>query len=191
MASVSAPVRKHLTDIHEWQRLGEANIFPPNSRLELIEGEILEMAPIGCKHAGHLMRIMHYFAQIVGENALLNAQNPLQLGDLSEPEPDFMLLRPRADFYSSQHPVATDVLLLIEIADSSLAFDQTQKLRLYAMHHIAEYWIINLNDHCLEVYREPSGENYAQKTSLRIGQHASVLLLPEISVNIAQLLGTP
>lgn len=189
MATVSAPVRKHLTDIHEWQRLGEANIFPPNSRLELIEGEILEMAPIGCNHSGHLMRIMHYFAQVVGENALLNAQNPLQLGDISEPEPDFMLLRPRADFYSSQHPVAADVLLLIEIADSSLAFDQTQKLRLYAMHHIAEYWIINLNNHCLEVYREPQGETYAQKMTLRAEDAVTLTQVSGLTITVNALLG--
>ena len=92
MAIATANVRKHLTDIKEWQKLGAANIFPPGSRLELIEGEILEMAPIGSNHAGHLKRLTHSLSTLVSGKAILSIQAPLQLGDLSEPEPDFMLL---------------------------------------------------------------------------------------------------
>src|SRR5512135_40953 len=103
---------KHLTNLDEWRRLGEANIFPPDSRLELINGEILEMAPIGFNHAGHVMRLINLFAPLLAGKAIVNAQNPLQLGDLSEPEPDFTLLKPDPDFYSSRHPNAGDVLLL-------------------------------------------------------------------------------
>ena len=121
---------KHLTNLDEWRRLGEANIFPPESRLELINGEIFEMAPIGFNHAGHVIRLLNFFAALAGNKALVNAKNPFQLGDLSEPEPDFMLLKPNADFYSSRHPNANDVLLLVEVADSSLMFDQNQKLHL-------------------------------------------------------------
>ncbi|MCX7096714.1 MAG: Uma2 family endonuclease [Methylococcales bacterium] len=179
---------KHLTNLDEWRRLGEAGIFPPESRLELINGEILEMAPIGFNHAGHLIRLLNYFAPLVGDKALLNAQNPLQLGDLSEPEPDFMLLKPRADFYSSRHPIAADVLLLVEVADSSLYYDQNQKLRLYALHGIPEYWLLNLNEPCLEVYRQPHGEVYAEKSTLRQGDKLSLSQLPAIQVAMAAIL---
>lgn len=179
---------KHLTNINEWRRLGEANIFPPESRLELINGEILEMAPIGFNHAGHVIRLLNFFAPLVSNKALVNAQNPLQLGDLSEPEPDFMLLKPNADFYSSRHPNANDVLLLIEVADSSLTFDQNQKLRLYALHGIPEYWLLNLNDECLEVYRKPNGEVYAEKTTLRVGDTITLSQLNEISIRMADIL---
>ena len=179
---------KHLTNLDEWRRLGEANIFPPGSRLELINGEILEMAPIGFNHSGHVNRLLNFFAPLVGNNALINAQNPLQLGDLSEPEPDFMLLKPNADFYSSRHPNADDVLLLIEVADSSLAFDQNQKLRLYALHGIPEYWLLNLNDLSLEVYRKPNGEVYAEKTTLRAGDTITLSQLPDIALGIADIL---
>ena len=179
---------KHLTNLDEWRRLGEANIFPPESRLELINGEILEMAPIGFSHTGHVIRLLNFFAPLVGNSALINAQNPLQLGDLSEPEPDFMLLKPNADFYSSRHPNANDVLLLIEVADSSLTFDQNQKLRLYALHGIPEYWLLNLNDSSLEVYRKPNGEVYAEKTTLRAGDTLTLSQLPEISIRIADIL---
>ncbi len=188
MTIATATVRKHLTDITEWQKLGEANIFPPSSRLELIEGEILEMAPIGCNHSGHVIRLTHFLSALVFDKAMLSVQNPLQLGDLSEPEPDFMLLKPNDDFYCSRHPNADDVLLLIEVADSSLSFDQNQKLRLYASHNIPEYWLMNLNDSCLEVYRQPHGDCYGEKTTLRVGDTVTLSQLNQITINIADIL---
>lgn len=191
MFAISTEVRKHLTDIHEWQKLGEANIFPPDSHLELIEGEILEMAPIGFNHAGHLMLLINYFAATVQGKAIVNAQNPLLLNNYSEPQPDFLLLRPEDSFYTTRHPTATDVLLLVEIADSSLSYDQTRKLRLYAKHQIPEYWIINLNQPCLEVYRESIEDNYAQKTTLRANERLSLLQLPDVTVEVSELLSHP
>ncbi|MEC4749773.1 Uma2 family endonuclease [Methylomicrobium sp. Wu6] len=179
---------KHLTNLDEWRRLGEANIFPPDSRLELIDGEILEMAPIGFNHAGHLKRINNFLTLLVAGKAIVSVQDPLQLGDLSEPKPDFMLLKPNPDFYSSRHPNAGDVLLLIEVADSSLAFDQNQKQRLYALHDIPEYWLLNLNDNCLEVYRHPHGESYEQKTTLRAGDTISLSQLPDITIKLSDIL---
>jgi Uma2 family endonuclease len=179
---------KHLTNLDEWRRLGEANIFPPGSRLELINGEILEMAPIGFNHAGHINRLVKLLTRLIPDDVIPSVQNPLQLGDLSEPEPDFMLLKPNNDFYSSRHPTASDVLLLIEVADSSLTFDQNQKLRLYALHGIPEYWLLNLNDSCLEVYRKPNGEVYAEKTTLRIGDTIALSQLDEISIRMVDIL---
>jgi len=179
---------KHLTHLDEWRRLGEANIFPPGSRVELIHGEILDMAPIGFNHAGHVIRLLNFFAPRIADKALINAQNPLQLGDLSEPEPDFMLLKPNDDFYSSRHPIAEDVLLLIEVADTSLKFDQTEKLRLYALHGVPEYWLLNLNDQCLEVYRKPRGEVYAEKNTLQAGDSVTLSQLPDISIQVSAIL---
>ena len=97
---------KHLTNLDEWRRLGEATIFPPGSRLELIDGEILDMSPIGSNHSGHLNRLNKLLTKLAPDNVIASVQNPLQLGDLSEPEPDFMLLKPNTDFYSSRHPNA-------------------------------------------------------------------------------------
>lgn len=188
MNSVIAPVRKHLTDIHEWRRLGEANIFPPETRVELINGEILEMSPIGSNHAGHLKRITNHLTLLVAGKAIVSVQDPLQLGDLSEPEPDFMLLKPSDDFYSLRHPAADDVLLLIEIADTSLVFDQNQKLHLYATHNIPEYWLLNLIDNCLEIYRKPKGEVFAEKTTLYQGDTVTISQLPDISIQVADIL---
>lgn len=179
---------KHLTNLDEWRRLGEANIFPPGSRIELINGEILDMAPIGFNHAGHLKRVNNLLTILVTGKAIVSVQDPLQLGDLSEPEPDFMLLKPNADYYSSCHPVAADVLLLIEVSDTSLQFDQNQKLRLYALHNIPEYWLLNLNNVCLEVYRKPNGEVYAEKTTLYAGDSITLSQLPDINIQVADIL---
>jgi Uma2 family endonuclease len=188
MTLATTTVRKHLTDIYEWQKLGEANIFPPDSRIELIEGEILEMAPIGFNHSGHLNRINKLFSKLIPDDVVISVQNPLQLGDLSEPEPDFMLLKPHNDSYSSRHPTADDVLLLIEVADSSLSFDQNQKLRLYARFNIPEYWLMNLNDACVEVYRQPHGDCYGEKTTLRVGDTVTLSQLNQVIINIADIL---
>jgi Uma2 family endonuclease len=177
---------KHLTDIHEWHRMGETGVFT-NRHIELIDGEILAMAPIGFNHAGHLNRLTHYFYGLLLNKAIISVQNPLQLSQFSEPEPNFMLLKPNPDFYSSRHPTAEDVLLLIEVSDSTLAFDQNQKLCLYARHNIPEYWILNLNDTCLEVYKDPYGELYKQKCTLQTGE-LILSQLPDASISVTAIL---
>jgi len=180
--------KRHLTNLAEWKKLGEANIFPPGSRLELINGEIIDMAPIGPHHASHLKRLNKLFSKLIDDSTLIAVQDPLQLGDLSEPEPDFMLLHPSSDFYYQNHPTANDIFLLVEIAESSLKFDQNQKLRLYALHNIPEYWLLNVNDACLEVYRQPYDGMYAEKTTLRAGDKITLSQLNDISINIADIL---
>ena len=107
---------------------------------------------------------------------------------MSEPEPDFMLLKPDEKFYCGQHPNAVDVLLLIEVADSSLEFDRTQKLRLYALHGVPEYGLLNLNDNCLEMYRQPHGELCAEKTTRHAGDTVQLSQLPEIRIRLADIL---
>ncbi len=180
--------QKHLTDIAEWHRMGEAGIFPPETRMELIEGEILHTAPIGFNHAGHVSSLIHTFAPILNEQAIINAQNPVQLGDLSEPEPDLLLLRPDQDFYTTRHPNATDVLLLVEVSDSTLRFDRNQKLRLYATHQIPEYWIVNLIDNCLEVYRQPQDGDYLDKTVLSKSDSLNLQAIPSIQIAVSTIL---
>lgn len=179
---------KHLTHLDEWHRMVDANIFPPGSRVELINGEIFDMAPIGSYHAGHLKNINKLFTRLMPDYLITSVQDPLQLGDLSEPEPDFMLLKPHVDNYYSRHPIAEDVLLLIEVADTSLKFDQTEKLRLYALHGVPEYWLLNLNDQCLEVYRKPNGEVYAEKNTLQAGDSVTLSQLPDISIQVSAIL---
>lgn len=180
--------QKHLTDLAEWHRMGEAGIFPPDARMELIEGEILHMAPIGFNHSGHIARLIHTLTLPAQGQAIVNTQNPVQLGDLSEPEPDFLLLKPDADFYTTRHPTAADVLLLIEVSDSTLRFDREQKRRLYATHGIIEYWIVNLIDNNLEVYRQPQDGDYLDKSVLTKADSVNLLALPDIQVGVIDIL---
>ncbi|MDT4288263.1 Uma2 family endonuclease [Methylomonas sp. MO1] len=180
--------QKHLTDIAEWHRMGEAGIFPPETRMELIEGEILHMAPIGFNHAGHVTRLTRYFFRLLDDTVSIRSQNPIQLGDLSEPEPDLVLVKPDTDDYTTRHPAASDVLLLVEVSDSTLRFDRTQKLRLYAGHNIPEYWIVNLIDNCLEVYRQPQEGDYLDKSVVTKADSINLVALPELQVSIASIL---
>ena len=104
--------KKHITDVTEWQKMGEAGIFPPESRLELINGEIIEMAPIGSPHASHLNRLNKLLSDLVQESAIVSIQNPIQLSDLSEPQPDLTLLHPNSDFYYENHPHSKGCFLI-------------------------------------------------------------------------------
>ncbi len=181
--------QRHLITVNEWQKMVAANAFAAKHRIELINGEILEMPPIGFNHAGHLNRMTNVFAFLVVEKkAIISVQNPLQLGDLSEPQPDFMLLRPDADCYTTRHPQPEDVLLLVEVADSSLNYDRERKQRLYALFGIPEYWLINLNNESLEVYRHLSDESYAQKLTFYHGETLSLSQLESVIVNTADIL---
>ena len=173
--------QKHLTDIAEWHRMGEAGIFPPDSRMELIEGEILHMA-------GHVNRLNSFLTFLTHGQAIASVQNPVQLGDLSEPQPDFLLLRLEPSFYSSRHPDPADVILLVEVSDSTLRFDRQQKLRLYASHNIPEYWIVNLIDDCLEVCRQPQDGDYLQKIVLGKSDSLNLVALPEVRIEVAAIL---
>ena len=178
---------KHLTDIDEWHRMGAAGVFLDNKHIELVNGEILTTVSASPNHSGHLKRLTSQLSFLVTGKAIVSIHNPLQLSRFSEQEPDFMLLKPNTDFYSTRHPNADDVLLLIEVSDTTLAYDQNTKLRLYARHNIPEYWIVNLIDDCLEVYRQPHGENYQQKTTLCTTDNVTLTQLSDITIAVSAI----
>ena len=137
--------------------MGETGILGPRERVELIDGEIIDMSPIGVLHAAIVARLASHFSQRLGAMAVVWCQNPLRLDDISEPEPDLAILRPRADFYMTAHPGAADVLLVIEVADTSLAYDLGTKVPLYARHGIPEVWVIDAATRHTRVFRRPVG----------------------------------
>ncbi len=143
-----------------WRTLIDAGFFHEDDRLELLNGEIVEMSPIGSHHAASVRRLEEFLGQAYGELALISSQNPIQAGAGSEPEPDIALLVPRADFYASAHPGPQEILLLIEVADSSLEVDREVKGPIYAEAGIPEYWIVNLPERRIEVYRNPTSTLY-------------------------------
>ena len=152
-----APPSRHLISVDAFHRMGETGILGPRDRVELIDGEIIDMSPIGVLHAAIVARLASHFSQRLGPIGVVWCQNPLRLDDISEPEPDIAILRPRADFYMTAHPGAADVLLVIEVADTSLAYDLGTKVPLYARHGIPEVWVIDAATRHTRVFRRPVG----------------------------------
>src|SRR5881409_1617122 len=163
------PTRRRFT-VDEYHRMGEAGILPQREPVELIAGEIVVREPIGSRHAGTVSRLNRLWTSRLGERAVVQIQNPIELPkEDSEPQPDVTLLRPRADFYTAAHPVAADVLLLIEVADSTLAVDRRVRMPLYARAAIHEAWLLDLTADRVEVYRAPTADGYQQLVRLQRG----------------------
>ena len=175
----------------EYYRMGESGILKPDERVELIEGEILLMPPIGPIHAGNVDDFIAVFAQYAFGRFRIRIQNPLRLDDGSEPEPDVVLLRPREDRYTTSHPTPADVLLVIEVADSSLEYDRQVKTHLYGRNCIPETWVKNLPEDCIERFTEPGPEGYAQHTIHRRGETLTPVSLPDLELAVEDLLPPP
>ena len=146
--------RRHSITVTEYVRMGEAHVFAHDARLELMEGEIVEMAPIGSAHAAVVDTLASLLHE-VAPRAMVRVQNPLVLGERSAPQPDVVLLRPRADRYFNSHPTAADALLVVEVADTTLRYDLEVKRPLYARAGVAELWIVDIGRRELHVFREP------------------------------------
>jgi len=181
-------IRKHCLTVADFHKMGEVGIFTEDARVELIEGELFDMPPIGSGHASVVMIFIHLLTRAVGDLAIVGAQTPIVLGEESEPQPDILLLKPRDDFYASSHPTPEDVLLLIEVADSSTYYDRSIKVPLYARYGIAEAWLIDLPHRRLEVYRTPKPEHAVYQ---HLEQHyegsVSPQLLPNVTISVADL----
>ena len=173
--------------VAEYHRMGEVGILGERDRVELIEGELVAMSPIGSHHHGTVNMLTHALVHAVGERAIVSVQGPVRLDDLSEPEPDFALLKPRPDFYRAAHPQPADVLLLIEVADTSLNYDRAVKRALYARHAIPEFWIVDLTAGQVEVCRQPKADGYAAVTRVGRDRAAEPELLPGIHIPLAAL----
>ncbi len=157
------PLLTHKFDVKQYHRMGETGILNPEYHLELIEGEVVVMSPIGLKHMVTINRLNRFLGKRVGDRGILSIQNPIRLNDYSEPQPDVVILRLQDDMYAGKFPEAEDVLLLIEVADSSLKSDREVKLPLYAKHQIPDVWIANLESDVLEIYRQPENGIFSQK----------------------------
>jgi Uma2 family endonuclease len=152
----AAPSR-HLISVDAFHRMGETGILGPADRVELIAGEIIDKSPIGVLHAATVDALAKHLSRCAGESVFIRCQNPLRLDNISEPEPDIAILRPRADFYTTAHPGPADVLLVIEVADTSLAYDLGTKVPLYARHGIPEVWVIDAATRRTRVFCQPAG----------------------------------
>jgi Uma2 family endonuclease len=182
-------LRRHRLTVDEYYRMAETGVLAPDARVELIDGEIVDMAPIGSRHGSAVKRLNHLLMEAVGSAAIVAVQDPVRLGNRSEPQPDLMLLAPRADFYEAAHPVAADVLLLVEVSDSTARYDRIIKLALYARHGIREVWIVDLDNRLMRVCRNPVGDAYTQTTETPTPGMLTPVLLPGVSIDASKLLG--
>ena len=175
-----------VTDYH---RMVDAGILAEDDRVELIEGEILQMPPVGPEHAGRVNILNRHLSLKLGERVIVAVQNPIQVNDFSEPEPDLAILQPREDFYVQGHPRPEDVFWLIEVSDSSLTFDREVKLPLYARNGVAEVWVVNVPGAVVEVYRAPAGGEFLDRSTLRRGDSLSPRAFPDLVLAVETILG--
>jgi hypothetical protein len=177
--------------VKDYHRMAEAGIFHEDDRLELLEGEIVEMPPIGPGHASGVKRLMNSFLPLqVAGKAIISVQDPVHLGEYSEPQPDLALLKPRPDFYAREHPGPEEVFLVVEVMETSASYDRAVKVPLYARFGLPETWLVDVEQGLIEVYRAPSPEGYQQVRTLRQGERLSPQAFPELSVTVDELLGS-
>jgi Uma2 family endonuclease len=185
--AIRQPYRFTAEDFH---RMAQAGILGEDDRVELIEGQVVEMPPIGSPHAGTVNYLTAAFVRGLGDRAVVSPQHPVRLSDLSEPQPDVAILRPRVDSYRDSHPRPEDVLLLVEVADTSVEFDRTVKLPLYARVGIPEYWLVDLQRGVLEVYRSPEGDRYAEVQELAAGARVAPNSFADAELDVGEILGS-
>lgn len=186
--AMTVSLKKRKISVEDYHKMIAAGILTEQDRVELINGEMIEMSPIGSKHSGTVNRLCTFFVKTLGDQAIVSGQNPVVLSDLSEPEPDIAILHPRDDFYSRSHPQAEDVYLIIEVADSSIDYDREIKIRYYAEAGIPEYWIVDLEQRHIEAYRFPEKDYYKIREIAAL-QDKVVFHAFEMSIAAHELIG--
>lgn len=188
MSAAFIPTRTRIST-NRYEMMVAAGVLTKYDRIELIEGDLLDMAPIGIKHSAITARLHELFVLGASSSATVVGGGPVNLGEFSEPQPDLMLLKRRADFYGGKTPEAADVLLLIEVSDSSLSFDQGVKLNLYARYGIAEYWVVDVAGKRVVTYREPTATGYVRKLELEAADIVMPQAFPEIKIAVGEVFG--
>ena len=189
LATADTP-RRHRLTVSDYYRMAEVGILAPDARVELIEGEIFDMAPPGSPHASTVHRLNRILVRAAGDFAMVLVQNPVRLSEYSEPQPDLALLKERKDFYSQQHPGPQDVFLVIEIADTSLRFDRDVKASLYAAHGIPEMWLVDLRGRRLVRHRDPQQGAYTKIDEPDLGVPLEISALSGVAVDLQLLFGS-
>ena len=179
---------KKLFTVDDYYRMAEAGILGPEDRVELIDGEIIEMSPIGGRHAGCVNAAVAAFTAAFGRKVVVSVQNPVRLTEYTEPQPDIVLLKPRKDSYRAKRVWGEDVLLVVEVADTTLRYDRDVKLPHYAAAGVPEVWIEDLQHDVLLVYREPQGKSYKTIVTLKRKDSVAVLAFPDVVFKVADII---
>jgi len=184
----SDPLRRHRLTVDDYYKMGDAGIFTEKDRVELIEGEIIDMVPIGSQHAYLLNKLNRIFSKQIIDTTLIRIQDPLRLDQHNEPEPDFVLVTNKN--YSLHHPGPEETLLIIEVADSSLTYDLEIKTPLYAQHKIPEVWIIDLGNKKIHTFQQPHDSSYQRQRACESGV-ISPIQASGLVLDIAKLWSNP
>jgi Uma2 family endonuclease len=179
--------RRHRITVHDYHRMAEAGVLAPDARVELIEGEIIDMAPIGKDHQSIVDQLNRTLVRAVEDRAIVRVQGTVRLSQWSDPEPDLVLLAPRADFYRSEFASGTDTLLVAEVSDTTLRYDRDVKVPLYARHGVPEVWIVYVNAGSLLVYGALGNERYERHVALERLASVPVTHLPGVTLDLAPL----
>lgn len=174
-------------NVDEYELLGRVGILVEDERWELLDGEIVAMSPIGPKHASVVRRITRQFHRLAGDVSI-SVQDPIRLLPRSEPQPDVSVCRPRGDDYASAHPTAEDLLLVIEVADATLAFDRGVKIPIYAEQGTVEVWLVDLKAEVVHVHTDPVGRGYRTVRTLRIGDVLVPTAIENVRIRVADIL---
>lgn len=178
---VTETVARYRFTVDAYARLRDAGLLREDDRVELIDGEIREMSPIGARHVSLVNRLTALLVRLAGDAAIVSVQNPIRLNEYNEPQPDLALLRPREDAYASALATPEDVLLVIEVADTSLAYDQQEKLPRYARAGIGEVWLVDAGRQIVEQYTMPVADEYTLIHKILPGGRVSAVMLPQVS----------
>ena len=187
-ATIQAPPTLRLFTVAEYYKMAEAGILRPDERVELLEGRIVKMSPKGIRHAAVNDHAGDCFRRRLGDRVIVRIQNPIHLDESSEPEPDIVLAIAQEKRYFDHHPIPSDILLAVEIADSSLRIDRGLKSRLYAQAGIIQYCILNLPAREVEDYRDPSADGYRSKQTYNAGQSFNLAAFPDVTISVDELL---
>lgn len=179
---MSAQFEKRYFNVDEYYRMAQAGVLTPDDRVELIEGEIIKMGPIGSPHAACVSRLNDLLRDL--QKTMVRIQNPIRLNEFSEPVPDIVILKSRKDYYAARHPIPSDVFLIIEVSDTSVVSDRHVKVPLYARAHIPEVWLINLPKKVIEVYCEPLEGAYRKSRKFKRGESLVALSVPGLEIKV-------
>lgn len=186
---MAAPFTTRRFTVEEYHRMAEAGVLREDDRVELLDGQIVVMSPIGSRHAAAVARLDHLLGQRVANRAIVWVQNPIVIGRYWEPQPDVCLLDPRDDFYAATHPRPADVILVVEVADTTAEEDRQRKLPEYARAGIREAWLVDLSRDAIETHRDPAADGYRTISTFRRGDTLVPLALPTVSITAAEVLG--
>jgi Uma2 family endonuclease len=182
--------RRHRLTVDDYYRMAEVGLLAPDARVELIEGEIVDMAPLGTSHGSVVDRLNRMLTRAAGDRAIVRVQGAVRLDRHSEPQPDLAVLHPRSNFYADHHPIGPETYLVIEVSDSTLGYDLRKKTPLYASHGVPEVWVFDLPHEQLHVFRHPAHGAFTETTVLDRPGVLTLTALAEVSVDLSSVFGT-